>query len=89
MQIQLGDYILDADIERLDLEDLLHSKANKLSLDILGAVKDQILSDMRGAVESNDIITASKMNGYLKCVEDFHTLFTVHIQEALRSEQLD
>jgi len=89
MQIQLGEYILEAELDRLELEDLVHSKANKLSTDILLAVKDQVLDDMREAIENNDIQTAAKLNGYLKCIEDFSTLFSVSIPESLKAESFE
>lgn len=70
----------------MDLDDLVHSKANEISTLILDSIKDAILREMRTNIGIGDINGANQKEGYLKALEDFEEFFKVHIPEALKSE---
>lgn len=86
MNLQFGDYILDLNVDQPDMEDLLHSKANKLSTELVKSIKDQVVVDIRTCVANNNIIEASKLNGYLTCLEDLEEMFSVHLEVAIKDQ---
>lgn len=86
IQIQFGEFLLEADLVKMDLEDLMHSKANEISTLILNSIKDKIIEEMRTNIGIGDVNGANDKNGYLKAIEDFEEFFKVHIPEALKSE---
>ena len=86
MNLQCGSYNLDTNLEKMDLEDLLNSKANLLSIELLKAMKEHLISEMREAVQDGNIAQSNESNGYLKCIEDFAELFQVHLRSAIKEE---
>lgn len=86
MELNFGERILEANLERLDLEDLQHSKANALSSEIFKAVKESVMNDIRAALRVNDISRSQHLEGYLTCLEDLVDLYEHNIPEVLKSK---
>ena len=87
IEVQFGDKLLEMNVDRLDLEDLIHSKANNISTLILSAIREEMVKDMRRAIGDGDINKANGTEGYLKCLEHLEEFFTVSISEALKESK--
>lgn len=84
MQINFGEQVLEVSLERLDLEDLLHSKTNALSSEIFHAIKEAVLKDMRDSIQDSNLSKAQQFHGYMNCLEDLIRFYAVDIPDSLR-----
>jgi hypothetical protein len=85
-ELQFGAEIINVDLDRVELQDLLHSRANELSTIILNAVKERVIAELRSSITQGNMNMSQMSEGYLQCLEDFAEFFTTHLPESLKSE---
>lgn len=83
MQVQFGKYLLTVQLDDMEaLQDLAHSKDNRVLCQLLLQVAELVSSEMRDAVRAGEVAKSACAEGHLSLAENLITLLDDGLQKA-------